>query len=146
MCVEQPVRPVFSRLSVSCDYASSERKWLQVIPQVLQETRISLVTIISKFHLNNFLFKSTFYLLIQFFSFIGDRVQFLNNKYSNAERSFVKLQANGTSSDHKWKRRTTLGTKSYNEWQQVTKNGKKSDNEWCNNWRRLTMSGTANGN
>ena len=47
-------------------------------------------------------------------------------------RSFIKRQTSGTSSDK--------------EWQRVVQGVAANDNEWCNEWQWVTTSGTASDN
>lgn len=80
---------------------SNEQTWLQVLRQVLPETRISRVAIIPKLHLNSFLLKAIFYLLNNSLSPPQIVLNFLNYKYNGPERSCIKGQTNGRSSDSK---------------------------------------------
>ena len=58
-------------------------------------------------------------------------------------RSFIKTQTSGTSSDNEWQRVTTNDNEWYSEWQRVTTSSTTSDNEWewvtmnDNEWQRV---------
>ena len=65
-----------------------------------------------------------------------------HGKFLIINRSFIKWQRSGTSSDYEWQRMTTSGTTSDNEWKRVTTN----DNEWQGLVQRMTTSGTTSDN
>ena len=105
--------------------------------------KIQLVISFSKQQLQGRLRVIVFFKTIQIISTESHIMEWLCRKlFNNSDRSFIKRQTSGTSSDSKWWRvvqrvttsGTTSGNKWYNEWQRVvqrvTTSGTKSSNEW----------------
>ena len=60
----------------------------------------------------------------------NNRICKKNTNFTGKQRSFIKRQTSGTSSDSEWQRVTANDNEWYNEWQPVTTSGTTSDNEW----------------